>query len=239
MTTESREGRITNLGQPIILEKDNWPQFKEAVMIYCLKAGDAGQTLRWGEEAMEEPAAPGTAYLMRSGKKKTVEVSVEDDERMVKKRHEFEEYKRRKMRLIGTILEAIGIEIRDKLMAQPKFDELVRGGDVIAVFQLVERVVQGIGTVSIFHIIIRFLNMKMTNGATTWATYFKEWKEVTVALRRQGTDREILEAIMQTQFVLSLDQDMFKDQLTSIYGSTTWPTRDYQRDYQRSRRIMM
>lgn len=51
--------------------------------------------------------------------------------------------------------------------------------------------------------------------ATTWATYFKEWKEVTVALHRQGTDKEILEAMMQTQFVLSLDQDMFKDQLTS------------------------
>lgn len=166
----------------------------------------------------------GNSLSYEKWKEEDVEVSVEDDERMVKKRHEFEEYKRRKMTLIATILEAIGIEIRDKLMARPKFDELVRGGDAIAFLQLVERVVQGTGTVSIFHIIIRFLNMKMTNGATAWATYFKEWKEV--ALRRQGTDREILEAIMQTQFVLSLDQDMFKDQLTSIYGSTTWPTTD-------------
>lgn len=52
---DNRESqRLTFQGQPIILERDNWAQFKDAVKILCLKMGDAGRALFTGKEQMSE-----------------------------------------------------------------------------------------------------------------------------------------------------------------------------------------
>ena len=41
---------------------------------------------------------------------------------------------------------------------------------------------------------------------------------------RQGTAEEVIEAIFQTHLVMTVDQELFRDILVPIYGTTDWPS---------------
>ncbi len=45
-----------------------------------------------------------------------------------------------------------------------------------------------------------------------------------VEKRQGGKAEDVLEAIITTQLLLSVDQEFFKELLTPIYGSTHWPS---------------
>eukprot|EP01042_Synura_sphagnicola_P007048 gene7048-9026_t len=203
---EPRDSRITYLGQPIILERDNWPQFKDAVRTFALKLGDAGMALRSGREVKERPVAPtapavtGTRGSLASGEALRYEMEKKEFDEQTK---EFESYRRQK-------------EITYKLESQAGFEDLINAGDVIGFFKLVETVVQGVGTVSIYHLTTKFFSLRMTNGEQ-WASYFREWREVVAGLLKQGDPDKILDAILRTHLVTSVDQQYFKEMLTPIY----------------------
>jgi hypothetical protein len=108
------------------------------------------------------------------------------------------------------------------LESQAGFEDLINEGDVIGFFKLVETVVQGVGTVSIYHLTTKFFSLRMTNGEQ-WASYFREWREVVAGLLKQGDPDKILDAILRTHLVTSVDQEYFKEMLTPIYATVNWP----------------
>lgn len=66
---DSRESpRLTYQGQPIVLERDNWAQFKDAIKILCLKMGDAGMALYTGKEQKQKSSSDVTGKR-RKGQK--------------------------------------------------------------------------------------------------------------------------------------------------------------------------
>lgn len=230
--------RVTFQGQPITLERDNWAQFKDAVRILCLKMGEAGMALYTGKEQRVKPGTKTTdaagTEAAKKGKKKQSETSEHTENAESKEQDlienagadlrdkEYEEYTAKKRRLIGIIIEAIGQDIRDKLDAQTKLEELIIQGDVINFFKLVEKVVEGSGSATIYQLLTRFFRLSMKEE-DTWAGYIREWKDLVASVKRQGSAEEILEAIFQTHLVMTVDQEKFKEILTTIYASTVWP----------------
>jgi hypothetical protein len=65
--------------------------------------------------------------------------------------------------------------------------------------------------------------IKLEQGKDSFAKYAKTFKDVVTSLKSKGTAEEILDSIIDSKFILGVNQDAFKDQLAIIFSSDKWP----------------
>lgn len=244
---ESSKSRgIVHEGERIILTRYNWRIFKEALWHYALEYGSAGLALIKGEEQVEKPSEDivqlmeNTALslgLVKKGQRRRQKEEFEKvNEETVRQyqvirmtyrdeKEAYEKYQDKKRQLISCILQQVSAEIKDKLITEPNYEDLVTEGDIIGFYRLMEKTVVGSGNISVFHLTTKFFRMQM-GDPSLWASYFKEWTQLVSELNKQGKPEEVLEAIFLTHLVLSVDQQEFREILSPIYGTNKWPTRE-------------
>lgn len=70
---------------------------------------------------------------------------------------------------------------------------------------------------------ISYLEARRTRGLAQFAI---EWRGLHADLMRFGNAEEVLEAIVDTYFIMAVNQEQFKERLTAIYGANQWPHHD-------------
>ena len=217
------------------LNRNNWSsEFKEAFRDLALNYGEAGDIIITGVDIdllrpeinqrrfeVDENGNP-----LRDDEGRVIFVAqrrYEGEAGM----HQFEKDEKRwmklrdnKKKLISKLFMLMEREVRDKVTTSEGYEQAYGNYDLLSLWNIVEQVVLGRGAISIYALTARLLGLKQTGD---YARFSKEFRESVVDLLRQGDPAEILESIINTLFVLALNQEQFKEKLTPIYGSRVWP----------------
>jgi hypothetical protein len=145
----------------------------------------------------------------------------------------YSRLKENKKKLISKLLGAMEREVKDKVTSQPGH---ANAYNILEIWNMTEQVCVGRGTISVYTLITKLLRTTQWEGYQRFA---KEFKKTVADLKRQGGPRQplvqgqaahpdtvILEKIFNTIFILRLNQERFKEKLTTIYGQQNWP--DYE-----------
>ena len=65
--------------------------------------------------------------------------------------------------------------------------------------------------------------IKIEQGKDSFAKYAKTFKDIVTSLKAKGTAEEILDSIIDSKFILGVNQETFKDQLAIIFSYDKWP----------------
>lgn len=224
------------------LSRTNWvTEFRDAFKDYALGLGEAGQILAQGVDngvngdtrvptfdmvpLIEDPNNRGRMIPdpnPQHRKYPNDQVGVRLFENDLK---EYKALKASKMKIISKLLLHMEKDIRDKVEAQQGFANAYRDANLLALWQMTEQVVQGRGAISIYSVTTKFLTLKQ-GGPDDWPKFAKEWRGLHADLMRFGDAQAVLEAIVDTYFVMAVNQEQFKEQLTTIYGANNWPHHD-------------
>ena len=91
---------------------------------------------------------------------------------------------------------------------------------------MAEQTFQGRGAVQVYQLITRLLRIKQPKDG--YNKYAREFTDIVSDLEAQGTAQEIIDKMFNALFILGLDQDQFRDQLSHVYGADAWPEwKDY------------
>jgi hypothetical protein len=115
-------------------------------------------------------------------------------------------------------------DVKDRVQSSPGYEEAYQTFNVLTIWLITEQVAAvSRGAVSAYAITSRLLRLKQTKE---YATYSREFREAINDLIRQGTPEEVLQKLINTIFILGLNQDQFKDKLAVVYGQQDWPAYD-------------
>jgi len=200
------------------LSRSNWnTEFRDAFKEYALTCGEAGEIIITGIDVpLERPR--------RNARNADGDPIFPDDDRgdkafeRVEKR--FEKLKEGKKRLISKLLLSMDKDVKDALTTSPGYQEFYDEFNLLEIWNLTQQVVLGRGAISVYALIVRLLKHTQ-DGAYT--KYEKQFKEMAIDLRAQGNAQQVLDMVFNALFILGLNQDQFKDRLTSIYGARDWP----------------
>lgn len=227
---EVEEERETS-GVPVLTMK-NWnAEFKEAFLNYALLFGEAGEILQNGEDIVREKPDFNEVVvrLTQDGEAGEAENAVrrkypEDQvgyrlfERDEKK---YESLKEGKKKLLSRLVSKMSREVKTKVSTNPRFKDAYKRLDILSIWNMVQDVVLGGGAVSVYQLTLRLLKMKQEGE--NYTSYAKDFTEAVEDLMRQGDAETILKKILNTLFILGLNQLQFRDKLNPIYGSNEWP----------------
>lgn len=182
-----------------------------AVLTLCLNYGDAAEIVIMGvDKVLPEPSFERDTVAGKSSSdpvKRKCEDTDAGISRYDKDSKAFKPLKNEKKKLLGKMLQLIERPIKE---TQEGY-----GDDVLAIWKLLEKVVHGSGTVSIFQLALRLLKSRQTGA---FATYVKEFREIFFDLgKRKDAVHDVLAVIIDTLFALGLNQEQFKDLLKDVY----------------------
>jgi len=212
-----------------MLSENNWNSvWKEMFLTLCLNYGDAGDILIEGvDKVIRQPDFERDTVAGKSSSDPVRRKYEESDAGMTRFEKDLARYnklKDQKKKLLGKMLNLLERPIREKLTTQEGYGEAFRRYDVLAMWKLLERVVQGSGTVSIYQHALRLLRMRQVGA---FQTYVKEFREIVSDLNKlKNEGHDVLAVIIDTLFTLGLNQEQFKDLLKDVYSKTEWPKHD-------------
>lgn len=217
------------------LNKNNWnSEFKEAFKDLALNYGEAGDIIisgididlvrpelnqrRFDVDANGNPIRDEDGELIFGNQRRYEgEAGLRQFEKDEKRWMRLRDNKKK---LISKLFRLMEREVRDKVTTSEGYERAYANYDLLSLWNIVEQVVLGRGAISIYALTARLLGLKQTGD---YSRFSKEFRESVVDLLRQGEPAEILESIINTLFVLALNQDQFKEKLTLIYGNRVWP----------------
>ncbi len=212
-----------------LLNENNWNTvWKELFLTQCLNFGDAGDIIITETDyVIRQPDFERDTIAGKSSSdpvKRRYEETDGGYARFEKDKKAFDKLKNEKKKLLARMLQLIERPIRDKLTTQEGYGEAFRRYDVLTVWKLLEKVVQGSGTVSIYQLALRLLKAKQVGA---FSAYVKEYREIVLDLNKlKDTGHDVLAVIIDTLFTLGLNQEQFKDLLKDVYSKTEWPKHD-------------
>jgi len=212
-----------------LLGQNNWNTvWKEQFLTLCLNFGDAGDILIMDKDkVIREPDFERDTTAGKTSSdpvKRKYEDTDSGAARYDKDKRAYDKLKNEKKKLLAKMLQLIERPIKEKLTTQEGYGEAFRRFDVLAVWKLLERVVQGSGTVSIYQQVLRLLRLKQTGA---FSAYWKEYREIIMDLNKLKDDgHDVLAVIIDTLFIINLNQEQFKDLLKDVYAKTEWPKHD-------------
>lgn len=205
--------------------KKNFVRFKESFEIKAKQYGDGGRAWeRRGEPNpidLQEPDWNDPAYGWSSDNELKREMFLSDRKRYQEK---LDKTKRELQALCGVLMGMVDDELSDKLRADEEFDRIYKAQDLIELWKLVEK--HGLGQTKNSGCLQISKLLHMEQGKGQFIKYMKEYKDGVAAILAQwkGKESELLTMIFDTKFLLGVDQEQFKDQLSAIYSLEKWPT---------------
>jgi hypothetical protein len=140
----------------------------------------------------------------------------------------FSKLREKKKKLLSKLPGAMEREVKDKVTSQQEYQNAYVAYNIHVIWNMTEQICVGRGAISVYALITKLLKTTQREGHQK---YSKEFKEAVADLRRQGgarqplapgqqpnSDAVILEMIFNTIFILGLNQEQFKEKLTTIYG---------------------
>jgi len=127
-----------------------------------------------------------------------------------------------KYEIISKLLTLMDSDVRARLDAQPGFQDALASSNLAAIWQMTENVCIGRGTSTVYHVAIKLWDMKQ-DTPESFPAYLNDWRETVRQLRSFGTAEQILEAMRNTKFAVSVHQKYFKEILTRVYALDNWP----------------
>ena len=207
------------------LTRSNWSsEYKEAFKDYALMCGEAGEIIITGiANNPVEPRRDATRRVVVAGVDRDVLIYEDNDRGDRKFANDVERYRRikeGKKQLISKLLSTMDKDVRDALMTSAGYQAFYDAFDILGMWRLTEQVVLGRGAISVYSLVVRLLRYTQ-EGA--YNKFEKEFKEMIIDLRAQGTEAEVLQKIFNALFILAVNQEQFKEKLTAVYGARVWP----------------
>lgn len=229
------------------LTKENFPRFRDAFRDWALSQGKAGQILQGnanvdlgfkGDRDLRQPTfdimdpphvinaagnavdAAGNAvgiHRRYANNNTGFTICCKDEER-------YTAYQDAKLRIISKLLSLMDTEVHSQVETQPGWAAAVAAADLVNIWQLTQVVCLGQGAASIYNVTSKLMTLKQ-GKPENWPTHYRNWQDLNATLMRfhNGNHQLILNAILDTLFVFSVNQDQFKEQLTPIYGNNQIP----------------
>ncbi len=134
---------------------------------------------------------------------------------------------RSRTNLTGTLLDNLSDELRIKLEAHEDYANALGTFDFLKLYNIVEQIVLGRGSVSIYQAILRIINLKQTpNEYVRFQNTFSDAAYELQKIAENDPDngyKKIVNKFLDVLFILGVDQTEFKDKLTPVYGEKEWP----------------
>ncbi len=127
-----------------------------------------------------------------------------------------------KYEIISKLLTLMDADVRARIDAQPGFHDSLASSNLAAIWQMTENVCVGRGTSTVYHVAIKLWDMKQ-DTPESFPAYLNDWRETVRQLRSFGTAEQILDAMLNTKFAVSVHQKYFKEILTRVYAQDVWP----------------
>lgn len=229
-----------------MLSLNNYSTWKDTFVEVCFSYGDAGRIIITGKDnIVSEPQFNeiiGVSKVhtapRRKGEKGVADAAdaavpirkyPETDAGMTAYRNDCDKYTKiidKKMSLMGLLLRHLEQPVKDKLSQQHKEYEVAKTTfDVLTVWNLIERVLRGTGSVSATAETLRL--MKMKQNGDSFPTFLKKYYyDIVKNLRklRDVNKVDFLEVLVNTLFPLGLDQEEFTDILDrEVFTKAEWP----------------
>jgi hypothetical protein len=220
MDVHEDEGRIDSRIQIPKLTMTNWStEFKDRFKDLALNYGDAGDIIITGVE--NRPVRPNQELVIEG-----VRFYPNNDagrKRFEKDEQQWLKTRDNKKKLMSKLFLHMDKEIREKIQNAEGYNDAYEQFDLLRIWQMTEQVVIGRGAISIYAITAKLVKLKQTGDYTR---YTKEFKDLVHDLRNQGNAEEVLNRMIDTMFILGLNQEQFKEKLTVVYGRRDWPNID-------------
>jgi hypothetical protein len=120
-------------------------------------------------------------------------------------------------------------EVKDRVKAHADYANAFNNYNIFTMWNIARQVALGQGSVSVYAMVTRILKLKQDKEDYT--KYINDFKQAASDLLRQCTHKEILTRILNTLFILGLNQEQFKDKLSTTYSQADYPAyADYARE---------
>jgi hypothetical protein len=199
----------------MILTKDNWPLFRDRFTDFAISMGlTVGNILITGTDARANEVEP------------FFDPDAEDTNKALTKyqiTHKlWSDYTTAKTKVVSKLLQHLDVDIRCKVESVEGFHDARKKANLLKLWQIVEEVAYGSSQVNVHAVTYQLVTLKQ-KGPDDWPSFQRKFTNLVVQLKKFGTDTQIVEAILTSQLVFAMDQEQFKEKLSSIYGSKTWP----------------
>jgi hypothetical protein len=202
----------------VVLTKNNYIQWKESFENLSMSYGDAGNLWRNKVELqIMRPEITDADYL-NIDKDLARQMFMRDYDSYKKR---MERYKTSKQTLCGLMMQSLSMDLNERIRGDKKFGDLWKNYNVSELADLIEVHATGKSSTSIFVESAKMI--KLEQGNDTFSKYAKTFKDTVTSLRAKGTADEILNSIIDSKFILGVNQVAFKDQLSIIFSSEKWP----------------
>jgi len=248
--TRKENGESTGMsvmrdGSKFMLEMDNWVKWKEHLMQHFRTSNDVYGLLSTGIMPVFDLPELVTPIVNANGMQaadaegnlrwaRTPEFNRPDGELLYRERRKEvsdNSYRFHKVdlpRLMMILSVHIGTAVHNKITAMPEYNDRYRDGDAVWMLQSLEFVATGRGAHTIHMSAVNILKMKPTgyDQGPVFA-YFKEYMEECSRLMACGTEGEILRAVLDSAFIMSMrGSPMLAKEMDEIWKSDRWPTRE-------------
>jgi hypothetical protein len=204
--------------QIMILNKNNYVEWRESFENLSMNYSEAGALWRTRIEPVFR--APNLKDAKYNGiKESLVEKMFMRDYDMYDKR--IENFKVQKQALCGLMMSSLSKDMNERMRGDETFPKIWNDFDLVKLSKLIELHATGKGSTSIYMESARMI--KMEQGKDTFAKYAKNYKDTVIALKAKGTPEDILDSIIDSKFILGVDQEKFKTQLSFIFSQEKWP----------------
>lgn len=215
------------------LNKDNFLEFREAVMDKALRFGEPGIWLINGAYVgdtreptfdmhvlIPDPDNPGA---MIEGARRYPVQGTAGQQMFQADLARYHKNREKSLALISWLLTNVERDIRAKLEGVQNFRQACAGADILAVWNAIQDTVMGRGSISVFSVMARYMKVKQS-GPGDFARYVKDFTALRNEYRRYmgGNAERILEVVDTCLFIKGCDQAFFKEKLQAIYGATNW-----------------
>jgi len=218
----SEENHTTYGGKQVmvLLNKDNYIAWKEAFENVTMSFEDAG--IMWRSREVIELAAPDReAAVYKAGQSEELADKMYMND-YNKYTQQVKEFKRGKQTLCGLMMSSLSSDMNERIRGDATFEKIWKDFDMLKLVALIELHATGKGTTSAFVESSRLL--KLEQGDKSFANYAKRFREIVASLKKRGKPDEVLDMMINSKFILGVNQEMFKDQLAIVYASEKWPT---------------
>jgi hypothetical protein len=217
-----------------MLTKFNWQtEFREAFQVYALTHGKAGKIIiemkdiemRVPERFMPKQKDDGSGQMVIEDPNVPEFADDSRGDRLFDVyQKQYDQLVEGKMKLISKLLSVMDKDVKTSVTASRDYQSMLQKFDLLGIWKLTEQVAIGRGAVSVYAQLVKLIQMRQ---AGSFDQYAKEFVELTIDLNALGTGDEFRKFLYNTLFILGLNQEQFKDKLTTIYGSRKWP--DYRK----------
>lgn len=149
---------------------------------------------------------------------------------------EYATYLKNKQELCNDLMLHLDKPLRAAVTQHERYMHAKLQDDVVRLWDIVVECASGKGAHSVYVLMMRFLNLRMTNAtATEYVEYTKKYNDVVADMIRIGGGADyLLESLFNAKYIEGLNTEMFTDQIKKIMGAPIWPQyRDLQSELTR------